>query len=58
MTNHALRTWVPLPKPLVAYVSGEHVHILAFGFERDTMLYVTTNGRVIEATDTVVVVND
>lgn len=49
MTTHALRTWTPLPKPLMAYMAGEVVHVLAFGFDRDTMLYVTTTGRVVEA---------
>lgn len=49
MTTHALRTWTPLPKPLMAYMAGEAVHVLAFGFDRDTMLYVTTTGRVVEA---------
>jgi len=56
MTNHALRNWIPLPKPLMAYVAGEAVHVLAFGFDRDTMLYVTTTGRVVEATAIEVIV--
>jgi hypothetical protein len=33
----------------MAYMAGEVVHVLAFGFDRDTMLYVTTTGRVVEA---------
>lgn len=51
MTTHALRTWTPLHKPLVAYISEDYeaVYLLAFAFERDTMLYVTTRGKVIEA---------
>ena len=55
MTTHALRTWHPLPTPLRAFIDrGDTVVLLAFAFERDTLIYVATDGQVLTASEVIV----
>jgi hypothetical protein len=49
MTTHALRTWYPLPTPIVAQShESKTVILLAFAFDRDRLIYVSAHGEIIE----------